>query len=123
MNSKIMRSLGPFSDTHVIVRINEDYVFVCWPDTRDSERGSASPITSRLLEVMTGLRQLEASAILDYFKPLQAWLKKQNNGVVVGPVISRHPLLGFPLRESGWVWEITRWMRHVCGACARAGPM
>jgi peptidyl-dipeptidase A len=36
------------------------------------------------LEAMTGSRQMDASAILDYFRPLQAWLEEQNKGVAVG---------------------------------------
>jgi peptidyl-dipeptidase A len=36
------------------------------------------------LEAMTGSRQMDASAILDYFKPLQTWLEEQNKGVAVG---------------------------------------
>jgi peptidyl-dipeptidase A len=36
------------------------------------------------LEAFTGERKLDASAIIDYFAPLQAWLKKQNKGQKVG---------------------------------------
>ena len=36
------------------------------------------------LEAMTGSRQMDASAILDYFKPLQTWLEEQNKGVAIG---------------------------------------
>ena len=32
------------------------------------------------LEVMTGQRQMDGSALLEYFQPLQSWLKKQNQG-------------------------------------------
>ncbi len=32
------------------------------------------------LEVMTGQRQMDAGALLEYFQPLQAWLKQQNRG-------------------------------------------
>jgi peptidyl-dipeptidase A len=32
------------------------------------------------LEVMTGQRQMDGSALLEYFQPLQAWLKQQNQG-------------------------------------------
>ncbi|CAG7785548.1 unnamed protein product, partial [Allacma fusca] len=31
------------------------------------------------LEIVTGKRQLDASAILDYFHPLIVWLEKENN--------------------------------------------
>lgn len=38
------------------------------------------------LEVMTGERELNASAFLEYFKPLQEWLVKTNKqlGVHIG---------------------------------------
>ena len=36
------------------------------------------------LEALTGERQMDASAILDYFAPLQRWLEEQTNGKPVG---------------------------------------
>jgi peptidyl-dipeptidase A len=36
------------------------------------------------LEVLTGQRQMDASAILEYFAPLQKWLDEQNQGQKVG---------------------------------------
>jgi peptidyl-dipeptidase A len=36
------------------------------------------------LETLTGGRQVDASAILDYFAPLQKWLDEQNKGKKVG---------------------------------------
>ncbi|MGE5049181.1 MAG: M2 family metallopeptidase, partial [Deltaproteobacteria bacterium] len=36
------------------------------------------------LEVMTGQRQMDGSALLEYFQPLQAWLAKQNQGKQCG---------------------------------------
>jgi peptidyl-dipeptidase A len=36
------------------------------------------------LEALTGERQVDASAILEYFAPLQKWLDEQNNGKKVG---------------------------------------
>ncbi|MEO8197964.1 MAG: M2 family metallopeptidase, partial [Thermoanaerobaculia bacterium] len=36
------------------------------------------------LEALTGQRQMDASAILDYFAPLQTWLDSQNQGQVCG---------------------------------------
>jgi peptidyl-dipeptidase A len=36
------------------------------------------------LEVLTGQRQMDATAILDYFAPLQKWLDEQNKGQQVG---------------------------------------
>ena len=40
-----------------------------WPDT---------------LEKLTGTRQMDASAILDYFRPLEGWLAEQNKGQSCG---------------------------------------
>jgi peptidyl-dipeptidase A len=36
------------------------------------------------LEAMTGQRQMDGSALLEYFQPLQAWLAKQNQGKQCG---------------------------------------
>jgi peptidyl-dipeptidase A len=36
------------------------------------------------LEAMTGSKQMDATAIIDYFKPLQAWLDEQIKGKAVG---------------------------------------
>ena len=36
------------------------------------------------LEVLTGQREMDASAIIDYFAPLYAWLKTQNQGQTCG---------------------------------------
>jgi peptidyl-dipeptidase A len=36
------------------------------------------------LEVMTGQRQMDGSALLEYFQPLQAWLRQQNQGKQCG---------------------------------------
>jgi peptidyl-dipeptidase A len=36
------------------------------------------------LEAMTGQRQMDASAIVDYFAPLKVWLDEQNKGKPVG---------------------------------------
>ncbi len=36
------------------------------------------------LEKLTGTRQMDASAILEYFAPLQQWFKEQNKGQVCG---------------------------------------
>jgi peptidyl-dipeptidase A len=36
------------------------------------------------LEVATGQKQMDATAIIDYFKPLKEWLDKQNQGQVCG---------------------------------------
>jgi peptidyl-dipeptidase A len=36
------------------------------------------------MEAMTGARQMDATAILDYFAPLQKWLDEQNKGVKSG---------------------------------------
>jgi peptidyl-dipeptidase A len=36
------------------------------------------------LQTLTGQREMDASAILDYFAPLKTWLEEQNKGVAVG---------------------------------------
>ncbi|MCW5569772.1 MAG: M2 family metallopeptidase [Steroidobacteraceae bacterium] len=36
------------------------------------------------MEKLTGTRQMDASAILEYFQPLQQWLTEQNKGQVCG---------------------------------------
>lgn len=36
------------------------------------------------LEALTGSRQMDASAIVDYFAPLQRWLEERNRGAAVG---------------------------------------
>lgn len=47
--------------------------------------GSSKPWPDAM-EVMTGQRQMNASGILDYFKPLEDWLLKTNKklGVNIG---------------------------------------
>ena len=37
-----------------------------------------------VLEVLTGLREMDASAIADYFAPLKTWLDEQNKGRKIG---------------------------------------
>jgi peptidyl-dipeptidase A len=36
------------------------------------------------LEALTGERQMDATAIVDYFAPLKTWLDEQNRGQTVG---------------------------------------
>ena len=47
------------------------------------EMGASKPWPDEL-EVLTGQRQMDASAILDYFAPLKKWLDEQNKGMKVG---------------------------------------
>jgi peptidyl-dipeptidase A len=47
------------------------------------EMGSSRP-WPEALETMTGETQIDATALLDYFAPLQAWLDEQNEGRAVG---------------------------------------
>ncbi|MGI8990605.1 MAG: M2 family metallopeptidase [Bryobacteraceae bacterium] len=47
------------------------------------EMGASKPWPDAL-EVLTGQKQMDATAILDYFAPLQKWLDEQNRGSVVG---------------------------------------
>ena len=36
------------------------------------------------LEAVTGERHMDATAVLDYFSPLQAWLEERNAGKACG---------------------------------------
>ncbi len=45
--------------------------------------GSSQP-WPETLEKLTGTRQMDASAIIDYFKPLETWLAEQNQGQQCG---------------------------------------
>ena len=47
------------------------------------EMGASKPWPDAL-EALTGQRQMDATAIIDYFAPLQAWLKEQNKGQQCG---------------------------------------
>jgi peptidyl-dipeptidase A len=46
-------------------------------------QGSSKPWQDTMQE-LTGGRDMDASAIIDYFKPLEAWLEKQNEGQTCG---------------------------------------
>jgi len=46
-------------------------------------KGASAPWQDALFE-LTGTREMDASAILDYFAPLQTWLKQQNKGQKCG---------------------------------------
>jgi len=46
-------------------------------------KGASQPWQDTMYE-LTGTRQMDASAILEYFKPLQSWLKQQNKGQQCG---------------------------------------
>ena len=47
------------------------------------EKGASQPWQDTLFE-LTGSREMDATAILDYFAPLQAWLTEQNKGQQCG---------------------------------------
>jgi peptidyl-dipeptidase A len=47
------------------------------------EKGSSQPWQDTL-EQLTGSREMDATAILEYFAPLQAWLVEQNKGQTCG---------------------------------------
>jgi peptidyl-dipeptidase A len=47
------------------------------------EAGQSRP-WPEVLSAMTGERQMDATAMLDYFAPLKSWLDEQNRGVKVG---------------------------------------
>jgi peptidyl-dipeptidase A len=46
-------------------------------------KGASQPWQDTMYE-LTGTREMDASAILDYFQPLQEWLRKQNKGQTCG---------------------------------------
>jgi peptidyl-dipeptidase A len=46
-------------------------------------KGASQPWQDTMYE-LTGTRQMDASAILEYFQPLRGWLKQQNKGQVCG---------------------------------------
>ena len=45
--------------------------------------GASKPWQDTLLE-LTGEREMDATAILEYFAPLQTWLEEQNKGQTCG---------------------------------------
>ena len=47
------------------------------------EKGGSQP-WPEALEATTGGREMDATAILDYFAPLKAWLDEQNQGRTCG---------------------------------------
>jgi peptidyl-dipeptidase A len=47
------------------------------------QKGQGQPWQQTMKE-LTGGEQMDASAILDYFAPLQGWLKEQNQGKTCG---------------------------------------
>jgi peptidyl-dipeptidase A len=47
------------------------------------EMGSAQPWPDAL-EALTGQREMDASALIDYFAPLKTWLDEQNQGRTCG---------------------------------------
>ncbi len=55
-----------------------------WPEAdRHARDGLLTPWPDAL-EALTGQRQMDATAILEYFAPLQKWLDEQNKGKPVG---------------------------------------
>jgi peptidyl-dipeptidase A len=47
------------------------------------EKGASQPWQDTMFE-LTGTRQMDASAIMEYFAPLRGWLKEQNKGQKCG---------------------------------------
>ena len=47
------------------------------------EAGASQPWQDTL-EVMTGTREMDATAIIDYFAPLMKWLAEENKGKKCG---------------------------------------
>jgi peptidyl-dipeptidase A len=44
------------------------------------------------LKVMTGESKIDASAMIEYFRPLLAWLKQQNRGETLGWTVAKNPM-------------------------------
>ena len=44
------------------------------------------------LKVMTGESKIDASAMIEYFQPLLAWLKQQNRGETLGWTVAKNPM-------------------------------
>ncbi len=68
-DSTAARSTGTRRPGEKLIRMLEMGQSKPWPDA---------------LEALTGQRQMDATAILDYFAPLQKWLDEQNKGKVCG---------------------------------------
>jgi peptidyl-dipeptidase A len=47
------------------------------------EMGASRP-WPETLEALTGQRQMDATAMADYYAPLKAWLDEQNKGATIG---------------------------------------
>jgi peptidyl-dipeptidase A len=47
------------------------------------ELGASKPWPEALAQI-TGTNKMDASAMIDYFAPLQSWLKEQNKGQSCG---------------------------------------
>jgi len=47
------------------------------------EKGASQPWQKTLFE-MTGERQIDATAMIEYFEPLLKWLEAQNKGTKIG---------------------------------------
>ena len=54
-----------------------------FPKSIDTLYGSAELLTNRLREI-TGGDKLDAGPMIEYFTPVNAWLKEQNQGQVCG---------------------------------------
>ncbi len=62
------------------------------------EKGASQPWQGALKE-LTGSEKMDASAVLEYFAPLQTWLKQQNEGKTCGwqaPVAAAAPVQAAP---------------------------
>jgi peptidyl-dipeptidase A len=47
------------------------------------ELGASKPWPEALVQ-LTGSREIDANALVEYFAPLEAWLDEQNRGKAVG---------------------------------------
>ena len=70
------------------------------------EKGASQPWQATMKE-LTGTEQMDASAVLEYFAPLQEWLKQQNQGQTCGwkapataTVVTPNPTAATPAKKS-----------------------
>ena len=86
------RTVVLYEAPHRLERTLTDLIGVCGSDRRVTFGRELTKLHEEFwrgtladaLEALTGQRQMDASAILDYFAPLQAWLKEQNKGQQCG---------------------------------------
>lgn len=62
------------NNSNILTRLISFFFFFC----RNALSLGASKPWPYVLEIITGQRKMEASALVEYFKPLLDWLEKKN---------------------------------------------